>query len=369
MPDQTRTKNTEHAAEVDPVAFFDNVSRSFEQVVTQTGGTIDRHYNLHGHVIRLRFAGPALIPRITPALGPWVVEPEADPELTICLWDDASTGTTMPPPPWTGLAVYNPHGDMGWIYTRRGEVRGYNTDRIRTAFHMGSDVLCTLDMARRQAFYWTPNAKGLPQWETGSPLRTVLHWWLSQFRLQFVHAGAVGTVNGGVLLVGKGGSGKSTTCLTCLNSDLLYVADDYCMIATQPTPTAYNLYSTGKVRSDNLHRVPHLRNVVSNTDRLEHDKALFFLDQTWPDKLIASFPLKAILVPRITGQANTHLSTAPATAALSSLSLSTMNQLPGAGPATLKQLKQLVDSLPCYYLELGTELTQIPQVISNLLEI
>lgn len=355
------------AAQADPVAFFESTSITFEQVIHHVGGAIDRFYNLHGHTIRLRFAGPALIPRITPALQHWAAPSSDSAELTIFLWDDTSTNTVMPPPPWTNLGVYNPAGYWDGIYTRRGEVRGYNTDRICTAFHMGSDVLCALDKAQGKAVYWTPNAEGLPQWETGSPLRTILHWWFGQYGFQFVHAGAVGTPEGGVLLVGKGGSGKSTTTLTCLNSDLLYVSDDYCMVSTEPAPKAFNLYSTGKVRIDNLHRVPHLKPAVGSKDRLESDKVLFFLDQFLPEKLIPSFPLKAILVPRITGLADTRLSPAPTTAALTGLSLSTMNQLPGAKGTVIQRLARLVESIPCYYIELGTDLAQIPNIIKEFL--
>ena len=42
---------------------------------------------------------------------------------------------------------------------------------------------------------------------------------MSDRNLQYVHAGAVGNKNGGILLVGKGGSGKSSTALACLKSD------------------------------------------------------------------------------------------------------------------------------------------------------
>ena len=82
--------------------------------------------------------------------------------------------------------------------------------------------------------------------------------------------------HGGVLLAGKGGSGKSTTALTCLNSELQYVSDDYCVVVAQPSPFAYNLYCTAKVRADNTHRVPHLMPTVSNGNRLGDEKALFF---------------------------------------------------------------------------------------------
>lgn len=82
-----------------------------------------------------------------------------------------------------------------------------------------------------------------------------------------------------------------------------------------------------------------------------------------PGKLATGFPLKAILIPRVTGRVDTTLTPAPAMTGLSALTLSTVHQLPGAGPAALQLIKRLTDQLPCYYLELGTDLAQIPRVI------
>jgi hypothetical protein len=284
------------------------------------------------------------------------------------LWDDASTGTEMPPPPWFGYGVHDPNGGLKSVYGKRGEVRGFNTERIRTIFQWGSDVLSMVDIDQGQALFWTRNAEHLPQWEIGSPLRNILHLWLHQHGLQYVHAGAIGTPAGGVLLVGKGGSGKSTTALTCLNSDLVYVSDDYCLVSADPVPTVLNLYNTGKVRADNVHRVPHLASVIKSIDKLDQEKALFFLNQFMPEKLSKGFPLKAILIPRVTGNVDTMLTPAPETAGLSALTLSTVHQLPGAGPAALQIIKRLTRQLPCYYLELGTDLAQIPVVIKEMLD-
>jgi hypothetical protein len=357
MPKHLPTEQWIHTNDLDPVGFFSDTYETFQKVRNKVGGPIDKYYYLHGHLICFSFLERALIPKLTRALTHWEVAPGGDPEFTICLWDDASTGTKMPPPPWYGYATYMP----------RGDIRGYNTERIRTAFQMGSDVLCTLDLSQNKAIYWTRNAEHLPQWEIGSPLRLILHWWLREQGLQLVHAGAVGLPDGGVLVVGKGGSGKSTTALTCLNSDLLYVSDDYCLVSADPVPTVYNLYNTGKVREDDIYRLPHLEDFISNFDRLDQEKALFFLNEVLPHKLIHRFPLRAVLIPTVTGLIDTTLSPAPATASLSALMLSTIKQLAGAGPAAVQVLKRLVEKLPNYYLELGTDLSQIPGTILDLL--
>lgn len=357
MTDQPQVEGWISTKDIDPVAFFSDTYEISLKVNQQVGGSINKLYNLHGNLLQLSFLGKALIPKLTPALAHWEVETDDTPDMTVYLWDDASTGTKMPPPPWLGYATYMP----------RGDIRGYNTQRIHTAFQMGSDVLCTMDKIQKRAIYWTRNAEHLPQWEMGSPLRIILHWWLQQYGLQFVHAGAIGMPEGGVLLVGKGGSGKSTTALTCLNSDLCYVSDDYCLISSNPTPMAYNLYNTGKVREDNIHRVPHLKQFISNVDRLDQEKALFFLNEVMPQKLVSNFSLKAVLIPRVTDKSVTKLTPASTTAGLSALMISSMKQLAGAGPAAVQVMKSLVEQIPSFHLELGTDLKQIPETISELL--
>ena len=347
--------------------FFETVCEIFQRAKLEVGNPIDRFYDFAGRVIQLRFAGPALIPRITPALEHLFTTPTSEPSLTVYIWDQASTQVEMPKPPWGAYGVYQSTGELGPVYTRRGEVRGYNDDRIYTAYHWDADVLTMLDLQHNVGVYFTHQADRLPFYETGAPLRSVLHWWLQAQGLQLIHAGAVGLEEGGVLLAGKGGSGKSTTALTCLNSRLNYVSDDYCVATADPAPYVYNLYCTGKVRADNTHRVPHLMSTVMNGDRLEEEKAIFFLNESFPQKLVKGFPVRAVLVPRVTGETNTTFSATSSLSALQALSLSTMAQLPRADHKTLRIIQQLVNQVPCYHLNLGTDLVQIPEVLLEFL--
>lgn len=343
--------------QVPPQAFFDAAYQAYQKGEAASGGPVDRFCLIGGLPIRLRFAGPALLPYILPSLAHLATGAVPNPTLTICLWDSSSTRTSPPPPPWLGYDAY----------TRRGEVRGYNNERISTAHNMGADVLNMLDRGLGVGLYWTRDPRRLPSYEISAPLRTVLHWWANRYGRQCVHGGAVGTANGGVLLAGKGGSGKSTTVLSCLTSDLAYLGDDYCLVATDPIPYAYSLYSSAKLNADNIHRVPHMRPALSNADRLDKEKALFFLHQHYPEKIVAGFPIRALLLPSVTGRPETTLVPASDRSALTALALSTMSQLPCAGQTTLEILNQLVKQVPRYHLQLGTDLARIPEVILGLL--
>jgi hypothetical protein len=170
-----------------------------------------------------------------------------------------------------------------------------------------------------------------------------------------------------VLLVGRGGSGKSTTAAACLGSALRYAADDYCALRLSPTPFVDSLYSSGKVNAPDVARFPHLEPALSNRDRLGHEKALYFLAGLAPEALSAGFPLRAILLPRVAGGSETRATPVAPAAGLRALAPSTIFQTPGAGEPDFRRLSALVTQVPCFDLALGTELAAIPDVILGVL--
>jgi hypothetical protein len=281
----------------------------------------------------------------------------ANPELTVYMWDDASTQTRMPPPPW----------DWSVVRLRRGEIRGYNTERIFTAYDEGASVLDVYDRDTQTALYWTRDAAELPTYELSAPLRTILHWFMSSQGKQLVHGGAVGTAGGGVLLGGKGGSGKSTSVLACLDSDLFYAADDYCLVEPDPFPFVYSIYSSAKVNAASMARLPHLVPAIPIPESQPQEKAVFFLAEQWQRKLIRGFPIVAILLPRLKGGRDTAIVPASPEESIRALGLSTIIQLPRADALTTQRIQHLVNQLPSFTLELGTDLTQIPQRINELI--
>jgi hypothetical protein len=228
-------------------------------------------------------------------------------------------------------------------------------------------LFSVLDAKRNLAVYWCQDAAQLPIYEKGAPVRTILHWWLRSKGLQMLHAGAIGTPDGAVLLAGKGGSGKSTTALTGLQSDLLYLSDDYSLVKLGTPPRVYSVYNTAKLRPDNLKRVPHLHHALTNGDRLDTEKALFFIQQHYPDKIVSDLPIRAILLPKVTGLPDTTIEPAASKAALSALALSTLHQLAGSDKELVHTIDQLVNQVPTYHLKLGTDLAQIPMVISDVI--
>ena len=296
------------------------------------------------------------MPLLSPALDHLSIDPVEEPALTVHLFDTESTGTPMPPAPWGQDA-----------YLARGEIAGFNDDRIRTLYQPGTDALNLFDRQRRLGLYWVRRPADVAYWETGAPLRSMFHWWLEDGDLQLVHAGAVGYSTGGILLAGPGGSGKSTSTLACLNSDLLYAGDDYVAVSTAERASVHSLYQTAKVDPGNLGRLSHLRPLVHNPDRLGTEKAVIFPGRGYPDRITRGFPIEALFVPRVTGLLDTRLVKARPGIGLSALAPTTLFQLPGNSKRVFAKIASLVHKVPTFILEVGTDLAQIPEVVGRFL--
>jgi Coenzyme PQQ synthesis protein D (PqqD) len=343
----------------------------YHEEVSRSAGLTEEVFKIAGQKVRIRCAGSIRASEIGLAFNHLQTDLGSDcpADFTIQVWDCVSGGAPLHP----FLATYLRDLHENWV-TRcecRGEVRAFHSPQIPVLYHAGPDLLSVVDITRRTAYFLKRDDSTLPYWEFGSPFRTILHFWLSTQGMQFVHGGAVGNASGGILLVGKGGAGKSTTALACLNGGMAYAGDDYCAVELQDAPYLHSVYSSGKLKGPrDLDRFPALRDYVWNPDcfaKNNGDKATFFLSRWCPRGMSSGFPLRAILVPLVTGERDTHLGECSEAQALLAISASTIAQLPMAGSRDLGRLGDLVARLPRYMLYLGTDLAQIPAAVQSVL--
>lgn len=340
-----------------PTASFFAITQQAWQHAAQFCPPSQHDYYIGGYPVQLQIIGAALAARLTPAFAHLRAPAAPTPALTVRLWDVSCTTTPLPPPPW--------HQQD---YAARSQIRGYETGPLLAAYQLDSNALSLLDLPQNSALYAVQDAEQLPYYESGMPLRTILHWWLRGQGCQLVHAAAVGTDRGGVLIVGQGGAGKSTTALACLLAGMRYVADDYCVVTPGPKPVVASLYNSGKVAADHLRNFPALEPLVNNPNGLKQgEKALLLLHQHFPRQMVTHLPLHAILLPTIAKRAETMLVAANKSEALRALAPSTIFQLANSGEQDFRLLTHLIQQVPAYHLNLGNKLAQIPQVIQGLL--
>jgi hypothetical protein len=319
-------------------------------------GVIERRLVVAGLPIRLRFAGEPMCARLEGSFTHLASDVDGQDELTVEIWDSVSTG--VPAPPQLGESL-EPDGIGPFYY--------FEEDGVRALSRW--DTLSVLDFNNRRAWFWTQDPTHLRSWDWASPLRAILHWWLGHHGILQVHGGAVGVPEGGVMVVGRGGSGKSTTTLACLTSGLRYAGDDFVGMVEQPQPWVHSLYSSGKLEPHHLARFPSLVPAVVNPVREADDKVIVYATEAAPGVPIAGFPLRAVLVPRVVAaEPETRLVPTSPAAALAALAPSTIFQLHPPQPDGLARMARLVRTVPCYSLELGSDVSRIPEAIVRFLE-
>jgi hypothetical protein len=335
---------------------LEGIAETFPRAA-KTAGTVERRFEIAGEPVTLRFAGNALVALLTRAFAHLAVSGEAEPKLVVNLWDAESTGAHPP-----SLPSVPADAPFGAFYH-------YAEPPYRFLYQPGPGALSMLDTEHGEAWYWIASAESLSHWECAAPARHILQWFLGSTGRQQVHGGAVGTPQGGVLLVGKGGSGKSTASLSTLDSELLYAGDDYVAVELGGEPRVHSLYSSGKVDPGHLPRLPHLERAVSNDDKLDSEKAVVYVHEHWPERTSRGFPLRAVFIPRVVAtRAEPLMTGASRAAALAALAPSTIFQLHPSGQEALAAMARVVEQVPTYVLELGSDIHAIPRVISAFLE-
>lgn len=320
------------------------------------GGPIDRRFEIAGGVVRLRFAGPAMVDFACRALSHLPAEPGAEPDLTVHLWDSGSTGIAVPERP-SGFERFRGNG----------AIEGEDDSGVRAAFVGGAEALSVFDPADATAVHWVRDATTIREYDKPAPLRLLLSWWLETRGITLVHGAAVGDESGAVLLAGVAGAGKSTTALACLGAGLRYVADDYCAVALLPAPTVHSVYCSGKAVTANLSLLPGLTALVPQPDSRFEEKSIYYLGEHLPERIARRLPLRAVLVPTIAGGQGTRVEPASPAVALAALAPSTLFQLAHAGGTAFARLGQLVRDVPCHRLSIGDDPADAAAAIRELL--
>jgi hypothetical protein len=334
-------------------SFDDAVARAYEAAAVNV-----RILSLAGLRIRLEMIGRAVPAAILPAVSHALVSPddgqgEPAPHATLVVWDGSETGITPPRPTWStqGWA----QGDLLTV-TREGFIAAYQSEG--TCFAMFAPT-------QRRLVAWIRDATNVPGYERAAPLRGPLSWLLSANGAQLAHAAAVATEGGAALLIGRGGSGKSTTAVLCLAAGLEYLGDDYVLLRTADARAeVHTLYATAKLTGRALDQLPQFKALIDSPATSSNKAVIQLAGIVPPKRMPPSRPISALILTSVGKARETTYKRAPAVLALKALAPTTLFQLPGAGAEALGRLAALVRNVPAYKMTLGSELDCIPAAVS-----
>ncbi|MDC1162016.1 hypothetical protein OAT18_01100 [Tenacibaculum sp.] len=339
------------------------LAETFVKAATES---VQHSFSIANKHVNIIFSNTLLASKLLPAFAHLENSTLACKDLTIHVWDSKTSGVITPKPSFTkkesNFALNNGYG----YNVRYGDI-----SKPRFIYVDNSNpFMCFFDPIKKQAFYWYEDASKIPYYEKGAPMHTLFDWWLETQNLLLTHAGAIGNEKGGVLIVGKGGQGKSTTAISSLwDDDLYYIADDYLILQNSPNPKAYSLYNTGKLNYDHLTtNLPHLLPLLDNPKTAHKEKALFFFNQSHEKKMIQSLSLSSAILPLVSNEELTTYFPVKPMKLLIGLASSTIYQSSIGSKEKLNILTSTLANLPCYALNTGKNLSDIPKKVKKLIE-
>lgn len=334
--------------------YFAALRAAHADAAERAGGARDVALTVAGGAVRLAFAGERLRRALAPSFA-HLTGAARRPDLTVLLCDSVEVGVDMPALPPEARVVF-----------RRGDIAGVDGGRVLAAYNAGMDVVVAFDPQSATAVYWATDTARLPQYEVCAPLRPVFNWWL-RGRGLLLHAAVVGVGGRGVMLVGEGGSGKSTTALACLQAGFDYLGDDYVAVTFDgPTPTAHSVYCRAKVTDASAALLPELVARAGVERGGAGEKTMLNLWPAYAPQLTAGLPIHAIALPRVAGAPATRAARASGAESLRHVAISTLRQLAGDGPAEFAWAARLVRSAPNFALDLGRDINQVPARVAEL---
>ena len=266
-------------------------------------------------------------------------------------------------------AARPPLPDWLKVEIRQGRRRIQLDDDSELIYEPGARILTVVVEPGREVLIFVVG--GLPWYELAAPLRAFVPRILDPNGKWLIHAAAVGTEDGAVLLLGPADSGKTTTALHCLQAGMSFLGDDVVTVAaTGEGFTVQALYATAKVRWGEPILNGPLGGAVANpgSARDPSSKAVLHLHPQYESQLPDALPLRSILMLRRSGgpPAAATVSSAAAAAVLTSTTRPVRHRL---SEGFVRAVTRLTRTVPVIEIELGeSPQTVTPTILQHLVE-
>jgi hypothetical protein len=321
------------------------------------------NYAIAGRPTRLRIVGRSLAKHVQRPFAHLLSAPwnSMDLRLRIDVWDGEESGLQPPLDSRTGRLARR--------WTVDEEFLSASADG-RFIRYERQNALTWFDRKAGHLLEWWSSAAACTVLESNKPLRMLLPLWCEQQGIQLVHAGLVSRMGRGVLVVGPGGAGKSTTALACLCSGFDFLSDDCAGLEELPDGAfvGHSLYSAARLEWEHLTRFPLLREHALASDDHRSAKSLLQVAECFSDRVAPTTTIRAVALPRVVAAARSRIRPASKGQAMLRLAPSTLRTPLHAGSTGFEQLARLIDQVPSYWLELGRDLSSIPTCVERILD-
>jgi hypothetical protein len=338
---------------------FEGMQRAFAKAKhTHPDKVFESSFTLADQLVGMRIAGRGLAETMNLVFAHLRVNGKHiyPPRLTIELWDQSETGIPS--------RVVSTRDDL---YLHPVFMC---SDDGRYVIHQLQYSMTCFDRKAGHIIGCISSIEELSLYEMARPLRVPLTIWHNDQDIPIIHAGLVAKNSQGVLFSGLSGAGKTTSAIACLCAGFSFLSED--LVGLQILPNGpclgHSIYSSSFLNPDHLMHFPTLKPYAIKSRYQYEDKLLILPSQVFPLRLERVTTLSAVALPRIVNTKNSAIRRASKGEALLILGPSSLLGVPASpGVRGFNKLAELVTQVPCYWLELGNDLEEIPHCVEEIL--
>lgn len=245
----------------------------------------------------------------------------------------------------------------------------YSSDDGRFVGSVSANECAWLDRASGRLAGYCVRTGERSLFAIGRPLHFPLCVWHHDRGVRIVHAALVGRAGCGILLPGLSGSGKSTTAIACALAGLDYLGDDHVGVARTAAGgwQGYGIHGAAWLEPRQARSFDGLAEALIDGRGPPDDKELVFIGEIAPGMFKSQTTIRAIALPRPVASDRSGFRPASRAEAFRAVCLGSIGSVtPRPAPADVEALARMVDELPCYHLDLGRRLGDIPSAVDGL---
>jgi hypothetical protein len=281
-------------------------------------------------------------------------DPSRTADLTISLWDQADV---------TRPVALDAGGAESPSFRKSADGR--------FAFSRLSHSLSCLDREEARIVGFVDDARCLSLYERGRPLHVPLSIWHADRGVPLIHAGLVSQRGMGLLFAGSAGAGKTTAALSCLCAGFDYLGDDLVGLETASEVfLGHSLYGSSFVDPRSFRWFSPICGHSIQGGHAGEEKQLAFLTEIFAARMQRVCEIRAVVLLRLPRDSCQRPDVHPASKAEALLALAPSSLLIGVlspGVSGFEALARLVESVPCYWLEPGSDVGRIPSEVGRLI--
>ncbi len=232
------------------------------------------------------------------------------------------------------------------------------------------DILRVYDLSKKVAAIVLGTKAYLNEWDIHSPFREFFNIWALKNNALLIHSGVISYKSKAILLPGAGGSGKSTTTISCLQNGMKTTGDDYNLVFMKDNKFWVSaLYANVKLKMSKQGKIPFDMPIINDWEfeKLSYAEKIIYFPPEGSDIWDTTTPeLKGILCPRITSE-NTkpNISGIRLAELVNRLAITSVMQSPYIAKEYLAKCVLLAKHIQIAYLDLSTDLNENSRLIQK----